>query len=124
MNVLLVTPFELAASGGVSSAVRILGREFAKADQVSVLLPGPSNRVLPLQDFGGIPVFSVYLRSPRPQRASLLRAFMSFTLFLPFTLVELHHFLKRQHIDIVLIQYPLAWVVYFAILRWFSTHRE
>jgi glycosyltransferase involved in cell wall biosynthesis len=32
----------------------------------------------------------------------------------------LHRFLKRQHIDIVLIQYPLAWLMYFAILRWFS----
>ena len=121
MNVLLVTPFELAASGGVSSAVRFLGREFAKAEQVSVLLPGDSNRVLPLEVFGGIQVFSVYLRSPRPQKAFLLRAFMSFTLFFPFTLLELHRFLKRQHTDIVLIQYPLAWVVYFAILRWFSS---
>src|SRR5690242_6331295 len=120
MNILLVTPFALSASGGVSSTVRILGREFANGNDVTVLLPGESNEVVPLEDFNGISVFGVYLRSPRPVRASLLRGVVSFSLFAPLTLLELHRFLKRQHIDIVLIQYPLAWLMYFAILRWFS----
>jgi glycosyltransferase involved in cell wall biosynthesis len=121
MNILLVTPFELAANGGVSSTVRLLGCEFAKGDDVSVLLPGESNRVVPLEQFNGIPVFSVYLRSPRVQRGCLLRGFLSFILFFPLTLLEVRRFLNQQRIDVVLIQYPLPWVVYFAILRWFAS---
>jgi glycosyltransferase involved in cell wall biosynthesis len=117
MNILIIMPFRLSDVGGVSAAVQTLSRNFAQSHRVTILLPGGSSRIQALPKFGAIPVFSLYMRSPCPKRVSALWGFISFLVNFPRTVTELRRFLKEQETDIVLIQYPLAWVVYFAILR-------
>lgn len=121
MNILFVTPFKLTDSGGVSTVVGRLCREFSDhKHQVSVLVPGESNRVLSVDNAKNVPTFGVYLRGPYIRKVPL-RALISWSVFLPFTLLQLHRFLKCQRTDLVLIQYPLTWVFYFGILRWLSS---
>lgn len=117
MNILLVTPFDLSTTGGVCTAVRMLCAEFSKkGHRVSVLLPGETNRVLPIDATIDVPCYGIYLRVPFIKGA-LLRGFLTFWLFLPITLLRVYRFTAQKRINAVAIQYPLPWVFYFALLR-------
>ena len=117
MNILIVTPFPLNATGGVSSAVLMWYKEFEKhGHNVSVFRAGPTNDIHGVDDLKGFSVHAAYLRSPYIE-SNKLRAVLSFCLFFPITLRRLHRFLVRNNIDLVTIQYPLPWMFYFSILR-------
>jgi glycosyltransferase involved in cell wall biosynthesis len=123
VNILLVTPFELDATGGVSTAVRMLCAEFARrGHRVCVLLPGQSNRIVQLETQTKIACFGMYLRVPYIEHAPL-RGIVTFALFLPITLWRLNRFLTANRIDAVIVQYPMAWAFYFAVLRRVSFRR-
>ena len=117
MNIVLVTPWKLSDINGVSKAVTMLSCEFQKKGHgITVLLPQGENTIGPIETVDNIVVQGIYLRLPysdiRP-----LRAFVSFWLFLPSTLYQLFRFLSRLKVDVVEIQFPLANMFYFAILR-------
>lgn len=120
MNILLVTPFQLTDVGGVSVIVRMLYREWSRRGHtVSILAPGDTTSVQGGLAPEGEPVYRVCLRLPYIGVAPW-RAFLSFWLHFPLTLLTLARFLHRQRVDLVLLQYPLPWVFYFALLRPFS----
>ena len=117
MNIVLVTPFDLAATGGVSTAVRMLCAEFSgKGHHISVLLAGQTNRIVKLDSQMGIPCVGIYLRVPFIERARL-RGIFTFFFFLPITIGRLRRFVQENKIDAVAIQYPMPWMFYFGALR-------
>jgi glycosyltransferase involved in cell wall biosynthesis len=121
MNILLISPFQpfqFIETGGVCIAVEMLYHEFCKkGHQVSIIVPGDRNRIIPLGDMKDIPIYSAYFRIPLIKK-SFIRGFIAFCIFLPFTLYEIHRFLIRKKIDVVAIQYPQPWLFYFVILRY------
>lgn len=117
MNILLVNPFDLSSTGGVVTAVKMLCQEWTKqGHHVTLLVPGEANRVRSIGTMNGVSVYGGYLRVPII-RKSLLRGLVSFCLFFPFTLLELHRFMAHKQIHAVNIQYPWPWMFYFAVLR-------
>ena len=117
MNILIVSPFRYADTGGVCTTVRMLYQEFSRAgNKVSVLVPGESNHVKPLGEIPGVSLYGIYLRVPFVREAPL-KGFVGFFLFFFLTLHALYSFLKREHISVVAVQYPLPHMFYFAILR-------
>lgn len=117
MNILLVTPWRLSATGGITTVVVRLATEFAKKGHVvTVFTMEGENRLREIEVVGEIPVFGMYLRSPVIQGASV-RAWIAWCLFFPLTLWRLHRFLNRQRIEGVIVQYPLPGMVYFGVLR-------
>jgi glycosyltransferase involved in cell wall biosynthesis len=117
MNILLVNPFALSSTGGVVTAVKMLCQEWTKqGHHVTLLVPGETSRVQSIGTMNGVSVYGGYLRVPII-RESLLRGLVSFCLFFPLTLVELHRFMARKQIHAVNIQYPWPWMFYFAVLR-------
>ena len=119
MNILIVTPFSLNSTGGVSTAVLMWNREFQKRKhKVMTLVPGETNCIHADHDNTECSVYGVYLRSPYIAQTPF-RSILSFCVFLPFTLFQLYRFLTNNKIEIVSIQYPLPWMFYFAVLRRF-----
>jgi hypothetical protein len=117
MNILLVTPWRLSATGGITTIVVRLATEFAKKGHaVTVFTLEGENRLREIEVVGEIPVFGMYLRSPVIQGASV-RAWIAWCLFFPLTLWRLHRFLNRRRIEGVIVQYPLPAMAYFGVLR-------
>src|SRR5262245_57762453 len=117
MNILLVAPWSLDASGGVSSAVVMLYRQYEQAKHRAIgLVFDDSNWLRLLPTANGLTCYGMYLRSPHGARAPF-RAFLTFCLFLPLTLFQLHRFLRKNDVDVVHIHYPLPPVAYFGFLR-------
>jgi glycosyltransferase involved in cell wall biosynthesis len=117
MNILLVNPFDLSSTGGVVTAVKMLCQEWTKqGHHVTLLVPGETSRVRSVGTMNGVSVYGGYLRVPII-RESLLRGLVSFCLFFPLTLLELHRFMANKQIQAVNIQYPWPWMFYFAVLR-------
>jgi glycosyltransferase involved in cell wall biosynthesis len=95
----------------------MLYQEFSRAgNQVSVLVPGESDHVNPLEEMPGVSLYGVYLRVPFVKETPL-KGFVAFCLLFPLTLYALYSFLKREQISVVVLQYPLPQMFYFAILR-------
>ena len=121
MNILVVSPWPLSHTGGVTSAVSMLSREFAKKGHMTtVLVTDGDNRPTLLEERHGVPVYSMCLRVPCSDQAPL-RAIVSFFIMLPVTLLRLHRFLARNRVQGVVVQYPLAPSFYFALLRWLNS---
>ena len=73
MNILIVTPFDIHSTGGVSTSVKMLCREFtARGHRITVLTPGKG--VFPqLSDhYGEAAIFRAYLRIPYVPEAPVL----------------------------------------------------
>jgi len=99
----------------------MLHREFCeKQHQVTILVPGASNRVLPMNEINSGSTYGMYLRIPYIEKAPF-RGFLAFCICLPFTLYQLRRFLILKHINIVTIQYPFPEFFYFALLRRLSS---
>lgn len=119
MNILLVTPFRLSATGGVSTTVRMLQKEFSGLGHaVTVFTEEDEDRIQRFPQEGE-DVFGLYLRPPFVADVPL-KGFVGFCAYLPVTLLRLHRFLAERQIDIVNIQYPTHSSLYFSILRPFS----
>lgn len=116
MNILIVTPFDCDAIGGVSSTVLMLAKVFtASGHVVDILAPSPSNWMIDIPSDSGA-VHGLYLRLPRT-RTRRLRGLFTFCLMLPVTMLQLARLCKRKKIDAVIIQYPQPQFFYFGFLR-------
>lgn len=114
---LIVTPFELSAIGGVSTAVKMLAREFrAEGYSVHIMVAG-ENRILNHHLVEGLSVFRLYLRMPQDEGESTIRGLFKSLLVTPLTLLQIALLCRREKICAVYIQYPLPHFVYFGLLR-------
>lgn len=117
MNILHVTPWKITDLNGISKVVTMLSRQFReKGHGVTVLVAQGENRVQIVETVENVIVHGIYLRLPY-SRTAPIRAVVAFCLFFPFTLYQLYRLLSRLKIDVVAIQFPLAVMFYFAILR-------
>lgn len=117
MHILLITPFSLASTGGITVIVRMLSREFrALGHSVSILVPGEGDTITRIGDDGASPVHGVHLRIPVVPEAPVA-GLTAFVLKYPATLWRLRRFLVQQAVDVVMVQYPLAWMSYLGVLR-------
>jgi glycosyltransferase involved in cell wall biosynthesis len=116
-RILIVSAFELTATGGVTSAVRALRDELtALGHEVSILIPADENRVTRLATEDGSRLFGFYMRLPFIEQQRV-RSFAGFLLHAPRTLLSLRRFIEQNGIDIVAIHYPLPWMFYLGIVR-------
>src|SRR5688500_11900113 len=117
MHILLITPFSLESTGGITVIVRMLSREFrAEGHSVSILVPGARDTITPIGAQDSSAVQSVHLRFPAVPEAPLA-GLAAFVLKYPGTLWRLHRFLRHDAVDVVVVQYPLPWMSYFGVLR-------
>lgn len=123
MNILLVTPFALSATGGVTTTIRMLQREFSsRGHTVRILTESDLTRLQRLSSFEGSDVYGAYLRPPFVPEAPA-KGFAGFVGKLPFSLWQLHRFLAEHDIDVVNIHYPTSSSLYFTLLRPLSRWR-
>ena len=117
MNLLLVTPFFAPQTGGVASYVEDLRRCLSrKGHKVYVLRPGDSHTITPSQEDGDRWVYEFALRVLWYRNAPI-RGFIAFFVFLLPTLWRLTVFLRRNKIEVVSLEYPLAGMAYFFLVR-------
>ena len=117
MNILIVSPWDLTYTGGVTSAVGMLACELLhKGHSTTVLVTGNGDNPSLINDRDGVPVYEMCFRLP-VSNVNRLRACAAFFIMLPATLYRLYRFLSRRSIEGVVIQYPLAPCFYFGILR-------
>lgn len=117
MNILHVTPWKLTDMNGVSKVVTMLSRQFQdKGHGVTVLISQGENRLRTIEKVSNIVVHGINLRVPY-SKTSPIRAVIAFCLFFPFTVYQLFRLVSRLKIDVVAVQFPLANMFYFAILR-------
>jgi glycosyltransferase involved in cell wall biosynthesis len=120
VNILIVCPWTLSETGGVTSAVAMLAQEFAKKGHaVTVFVTDGDHQPTLLGEHHGVPEYGMYLRVPTSGRLRF-RTFASFLLMLPITLYRLYRFLLEHKIEGIIIQYPIAPAFYFGILRWLN----
>ncbi len=115
MNVLLVTPFRLRGAGVATMVTRLQASLRERGHRAHLLEPGDSDSVARLPGSRG-DHHGIYLRSPHVEGATL-KSFVAFWLYLPVSLFRLWWFLKRQHIDVVHLQFVTPLALYFALLR-------
>lgn len=117
MHILLITPFSLESTGGITVIVRMLSREFrALGHSVSILVPGGGDTITPIGAEGSSAVHAVHLRIPVVPEAPVA-GLAAFVLKYPGTLWRLHRYLVQAAVDVVLVQYPLPWMSYVGVLR-------
>jgi glycosyltransferase involved in cell wall biosynthesis len=117
MNLLLITPFFTPQTGGVATYLEDLRRCLSqKGHNVYVLKPGESHSITLSQENPDGWVYEFALRSLwYPE--SPLRGLIAFFVFLLPTLWRLTAFLKRHKIEVVSLEYPVAWMAYIFIVR-------
>jgi len=117
MNLLLTTPFFPPQTGGVATYLEDLRRCLSqRGHKVYVLKPGECHAITPSQENPGECVYEFALRSLwSPHRP--IRGLIAFFVFLLPTLWRLTVFLKRHQIEVVSLEYPVAWMAYFFIVR-------
>ncbi|WP_447602490.1 glycosyltransferase family 4 protein [Nitrospira sp. Nam80] len=117
MNILFVTPFFNPQSGGVATYVqdikRLLG---ARGHSIYVLRPGDSDTVeaCPLAMEDG--VLQLYLRPPWISTVPV-RAVAAFLLYFVPTMWRLYRFVRRNNIQVISLEYPMTYMVYFYLIR-------
>jgi len=117
MNLLLVTPFYAPQTGGVASYVEDLCRCLSrKGHNAYVLRPGDSHAITPSQEEGDRWIYEVALRVVWYPSAPI-RGLIAFSVFLLPTLWRLTVFLRKNKIEVVSLEYPVAWMAYFFLIR-------
>jgi len=126
MRILIVTPFRYHAIGGVASAVRFLGAEFAsQGHDVAVLARGETSFPRGLGRDRSAALFSVHFRDLVGELTETgwwrqLRSIAACLIWLPFSLWGLWRLLRTTQPDVVMIQYPRPRLFCFAIMRAWS----
>jgi glycogen synthase len=111
MRILLVTPFQYEATGGVSTAVRMLSREFREqGHEVCVLARGRRYCAELLRYEEGARLYGIRLRTPTPQTggdlsAAGLKRWTGFLVWLPVSVWSLWRLVKRERVNLLLVQY-------------------
>ena len=118
MNLLLVTPFFTPQTGGVATYLENLRRCLSRrGHKVYVLKPGDSHTITPSQENGDDGwVYEFALRALWYPNTPIRGLIAFFVFFLP-TLWRLTVFLRQNKIDVVSLEYPLAWMAYVFLVR-------
>lgn len=117
MNLLIVTPYFAPQTGGVATYVEDLRRSLSsKGHEVCVLREGQSHSIQQCPLNRDDRVFELYMRPFWSPQAPLKGAVTSAIFLLP-TLWRLTRFLRNHRVDIVCLEYPLAYMFYFLLVR-------
>jgi glycosyltransferase involved in cell wall biosynthesis len=117
VNILLVTPFYSPQSGGVATYVqdikRLLG---ARGHTIYVLRPGDSDIIKACSSVTEENVLEVNLRPPWIPTVPV-RAVAAFLLYFVPTIWRLYRFIRRNNIQVISLEYPMTYMVYFYLIR-------
>lgn len=117
MNILIVTPYFPPLTGGVATYVDLCGRLLRRrGHQVSVIVLGASHLITPRNNDNFPRVYDFYLRPPWVPAAPI-RGFIAFLVYFVPTLLKLAWFLKKQDIELIMIEYPVPDMYYFYVLK-------
>lgn len=117
MNILFVTPFFSPQSGGVATYVQDIKRLLAaRGHHVYVLRPGDSDVVTECSSGTGGDVVELNLRAPWISTVPV-RAVIAFLLYFIPTLWRLYRFVRRRNIQLVSLEYPMTYMLYFYVIR-------
>jgi glycosyltransferase involved in cell wall biosynthesis len=118
VNILMVTPFFSPQSGGVATYVQDIKRLLsARGHCIYVLRPGDSDVVKRCSLSGaGDGVVELNLRPPWIPTVPV-KAVIAFVLYLVPTLWRLHRFMREKQIQLVSLEYPMTYMLYFYLLR-------
>lgn len=122
-NILLVSPWFQTVDGepvgGVSNVIGNLSKKFySKGLNISLLLPGDLDRIVPISDHQGVSIYSLYLR-PVHDINHPIKGFLAFLVYLLPTVMRLRTFIKERGIEVINIHYLMQTHTYFLLLRWF-----
>jgi glycosyltransferase involved in cell wall biosynthesis len=116
-RILIVSAFDITGTGGVINAIRALRKELSGlGHDVSVLVPADNNRVTKLAAADGFRRFGMNMRVPFIKNHRT-KSVISFLLHAPLTIGSLLRFVKRNGINVIMVQYPLPWMFYLGIVR-------
>lgn len=117
MNILFVTPFFTPQTGGVATfledARRILSQ---RGHEIYVLRAGEARSIQPCALINDDHVYEFYFRGPWVPEVPV-KGLIAFLLYFVPTLWKLAHFLKEKRIQLVSLEYPLGFMLYFPLLR-------
>jgi glycosyltransferase involved in cell wall biosynthesis len=117
MNIMLVTPWRPSLTGGISTVIARLTVEFQKkGHDITIFVADRENRLRQIESLEGTPVYGMYLRSPVSSEYPI-RAFVMCCIWLPATMLQLIWLARRKQLDAIVVQYPLAAMFYFGILK-------
>jgi len=117
MNVLLATPYDFSATGGVTVVVQTIGERLMRAGHRAVFLVPQYGGTLKREEVDGIPLYRVPMREP-VVAAHPLRSRAAFLLHLPATLRALAKILREERIEVVNVHYfDRVWLYFFLLRR-------
>lgn len=120
MQILIVTPFFTPQTGGVTTYIEALRRDLeVRGHTVHVLRAGESDAIVTCPRVRDSKVWSAYLR-PLWCPEAPVRGVLAFLAYALPTLVRLARFVRANRIEVVSIEYPLAWMAYWLPLRWWT----
>ncbi len=117
MNILMVTPYFPPQTGGVvtfTDSLQRLLRE--RGHQLYVIVPGSSHSITPCVTPTNALTYDFYFRSLWIAEAPVKSLFAFLVYFIP-TLFKLRRFLKKNNVDLVLLEYPMPYMFYFYLLK-------
>lgn len=117
LSLLFVTPFFTPQTGGVATYLEDLRRFLrARGNQVFILKLGDARTLQPCPVVNDPTVYELYLRAAFV-RAAPLRSLVAFVCFFIPTLLQLARFVRANNIQLVSLEYPLGYALYFLALR-------
>ncbi len=117
MRLLLVTPFFTPQTGGVATYLEDLRRFLSQqGHEVFVLRLGESRSLQSCSVTHDPKVYELYLRDPWITGARI-RSLISFAVYFIPTMWTLLRFVREKRIQLISLEYPLGFVLYFLVLR-------
>jgi glycogen(starch) synthase len=120
MNILIVTPFFTPQTGGVTTHIETLrGSLTERGHTVLVLRSGESDSIQPCAETRDSRVWRLYMR-PLWCPEAPWRGLIAWLVHLAPTVYRLSRFVQRHGIELVSLEYPVAGMVYFLPVRWWT----
>lgn len=117
MKLLFVTPFFAPQTGGVATYLEDLRRFLSQqGHEVFVLRLGEARSLRPCRVTQDSRVYELYLRDPWIAGAQV-RSLIAFAIYFIPTLWMLVRFVREKRIQLISLEYPLGFVLYFLVLR-------
>lgn len=117
MKLLFVTPFFTPQTGGVATYLEDLRRFLSQqGHDVFVLRLGEARSLRPCRVTQDSSVYELYLRDPWIAGAQV-RSLIAFAIYFIPTLWMLVRFVREKRIQLISLEYPLGFVLYFLVLR-------
>ncbi len=117
MNLLFVTPFFTPQTGGVATFLEDARRFLSqRGHEVYVLRTGEARDLEPCSLNNDDRVYEFYLRAPWVSEAPF-RSMAGFAVYFIPTLWKLARFVRTKRIDLISVEYPLGFALYFMVLR-------